>query len=52
MARRKLNKEDIFIVTDTLLHELGYEGFHFKALADQLGVGRSTIYETTVAKKI
>ncbi|WP_078390967.1 TetR/AcrR family transcriptional regulator [Shouchella patagoniensis] len=45
MARRKLNKEDIFIATDGLLHELGYEGFHFKALADQLGVGRSTIYE-------
>ncbi|MFS0786895.1 TetR/AcrR family transcriptional regulator [Shouchella sp. 1P09AA] len=45
MARRKLNKEDIFAATDTLLHESGYEGFHFKPLASMLEVGRSTIYE-------
>ncbi len=45
MAKRKLNKEDIFAATDALLTESGYEGFHFKPLAMLLDVGRSTIYE-------
>ncbi|GAF13868.1 fatty acid degradation regulator YsiA, TetR family [Bacillus sp. JCM 19045] len=45
MAKRKLNKEDIFVATDSLLAEVGYEGFHFKPLAEKLHVGRSTIYE-------
>lgn len=45
MAKRKLNKEDIFVATDSLLVEVGYEGFHFKPLAEKLKVGRSTIYE-------
>ncbi|MFS1519294.1 TetR/AcrR family transcriptional regulator [Bacillus sp. SM2101] len=46
MGRKKrIEKKDLFESTRKLLIEKGYEGFHFKALAEQLSVGRSTIYE-------
>ncbi|MGD7045180.1 TetR/AcrR family transcriptional regulator [Jeotgalibacillus proteolyticus] len=46
MARqRKMVIEDLLKATEELLLEKGYEGFHFKALADKLDVARSTIYE-------
>lgn len=51
MARRKLNEEDIMAVTEALLLEKGYEGFHFRLLADKLNVGRSTIYEYYMSKE-
>ncbi|WP_066172834.1 TetR/AcrR family transcriptional regulator [Bacillus marinisedimentorum] len=45
MARKKLEHQELMKVTEALLLEKGYDGFHFKALAEQLNIGRSTIYE-------
>ncbi|TFD97682.1 TetR/AcrR family transcriptional regulator [Jeotgalibacillus sp. R-1-5s-1] len=46
MARqRKMDMEELMEATENLLLEKGYEGFHFKALSENLNVARSTIYE-------
>lgn len=42
---RKVEKRELMAATEELLLEKGYRGFHFKELAEKLGVGRSTIYE-------
>ena len=45
MARRKVNEIQILSAAEELLLERGYDGFHFRALADRLSIGRSTLYE-------
>ncbi len=45
MARKKLGHQELMKETEALLLEKGYDGFHFKELAEQLNIGRSTIYE-------
>jgi AcrR family transcriptional regulator len=46
MARlRSINQQELMKATEELLLEKGYDGLHFKLLAERLGVGRSTIYE-------
>jgi AcrR family transcriptional regulator len=46
MARlRSINEQELMKATEELLLEKGYDGLHFKLLAERLGVGRSTIYE-------
>ncbi|WP_164491680.1 TetR/AcrR family transcriptional regulator [Staphylospora marina] len=45
MARKKVDMRELFDATGQLLLERGYGGFHFGALSERLGVGRSTIYE-------
>lgn len=46
MAReRKFSTDDLFLATKQLLLQLGYEGFTFSHLADQLEVARGTIYK-------
>ncbi len=51
MARRKVDKQELFAVTEALLLERGYNGFHFGVLSERLGVGRSTIYEYYSSKE-
>lgn len=50
MARRKLTNAELMSATEVLLLERGYDGFHFKLLAERLNVGRSTIYEYYASK--
>ena len=45
MARQKLHIDELYEVSGKILVEKGYAGFHFKLVADQLNVSRSTIYE-------
>ncbi len=46
MARKKsIDRHELMRATEKLLVETGYDGFHFRLLAEKLGVGRSTIYE-------
>lgn len=45
MARKKVDERELLAATEELLLERGYNGFHFGALSEKLGVGRSTIYE-------
>ncbi|OEF95712.1 TetR/AcrR family transcriptional regulator [Desulfuribacillus alkaliarsenatis] len=45
MARKKTNQLEIFQATEQLLIRYGYHSFQFKLLADQLEIGRSTLYE-------
>ncbi|MBM7649841.1 AcrR family transcriptional regulator [Bacillus ectoiniformans] len=46
MARKKkLDEQELFLATEKLLVKKGYDGFHFKALSEELEVARSTIYE-------
>lgn len=46
MGRKKaLSKQDIFTVTGKLLREEGLHAIHFKRLALELDVSRSTLYE-------
>lgn len=46
MAReRKFSTDELFQLTKKYLLELGYEGFTFSHLAEQLGVSRGTIYK-------
>ncbi|MBG9567693.1 TetR/AcrR family transcriptional regulator [Brevibacillus agri] len=45
MARQKLHIDKLYEVSGKILVEKGYAGFHFKLVADQLNVSRSTIYE-------
>lgn len=45
MARRKVDERNILSAAEELLLEKGYEGFHFRALAERLSIGRSTLYE-------
>lgn len=42
--KRSLDHIELFAETEKLVLEKGYTGFHFKALAERLGVARSTIY--------
>ncbi|GEL09221.1 TetR/AcrR family transcriptional regulator [Salisediminibacterium halotolerans] len=42
--KRSINQIELFAETEKLVLEKGYNGFHFKALAERLGVARSTIY--------
>ncbi len=51
MARRKVNKQQLLMATEELLLERGYNGFHFRALAEKLKIGRSTIYEYYSSKE-
>lgn len=45
MSRKKtIDPVDLFTATEELILEQGYSRFHFKALAEKLGVARSTIY--------
>ncbi|MCR6105243.1 TetR/AcrR family transcriptional regulator [Salipaludibacillus agaradhaerens] len=45
MSRQKtIDQTQLFYETEQLILEAGYTGFHFKALAERLGVARSTIY--------
>lgn len=41
---RTIDKSRLFHETEQLILSSGYAGFHFKALAERLGVARSTIY--------
>ncbi|MGN1402399.1 MAG: TetR/AcrR family transcriptional regulator [Bacillus sp. (in: firmicutes)] len=46
MARKKtLERHDLMAATEKLLLEKGYSAFHFRLLAEELNVGRSTIYD-------
>jgi AcrR family transcriptional regulator len=45
MGKKKLDKQQLFLATEELLLERGYNGFHFRALSEKLKVGRSTIYD-------
>ncbi|WP_173916360.1 TetR/AcrR family transcriptional regulator [Halobacillus sp. Marseille-Q1614] len=46
MGRKKLlTKKELFDATGELLRTEGIHGLHFKKLADELQVGRSTLYE-------
>lgn len=46
MARKKkIDHQELMIETEKLLLETGYDSFHFRLLAERLGVGRSTLYE-------
>lgn len=46
MARKKkIDHKELMIETEKLLLETGYDSFHFRLLAERLGVGRSTLYE-------
>lgn len=45
MAKQKMNIDELYAATGKILVEKGYAGFHFKLVADQLNVSRSTIYE-------
>lgn len=46
MARKKsVDHHELMMETEKLLLEFGYDSFHFRLLAERLGVGRSTIYE-------
>ncbi|WP_082234053.1 TetR/AcrR family transcriptional regulator [Halobacillus massiliensis] len=46
MGRKKLlTKKELFNATGELLLKEGIHGFHFKKLAEELEVGRSTLYE-------
>lgn len=51
MARRKVNEQQLLMATEELLLERGYNGFHFRALAEKLKIGRSTIYEYYSSKE-
>lgn len=51
MAKRKIEFQDLMAETEKLLLEKGYDGFHFKLLADRLNVARSTIYEYYASKE-
>ncbi|WP_416148453.1 TetR/AcrR family transcriptional regulator [Salipaludibacillus sp. HK11] len=45
MSRKKtIDQAQLFHETEQLVLKSGYAGFHFKALAERLGVARSTIY--------
>ncbi|ADH98028.1 TetR/AcrR family transcriptional regulator [Salisediminibacterium selenitireducens] len=45
MSRKKtIDRVDLYTATEELILEEGYSSFHFKALAERLGVARSTIY--------
>jgi AcrR family transcriptional regulator len=45
MSRQKtIDQTQLFYETEQLILKAGYTGFHFKALAERLGVARSTIY--------
>jgi AcrR family transcriptional regulator len=45
MSRKKtIDEAQLFQETEKLIMESGYAEFHFKALAERLGVARSTIY--------
>lgn len=46
MARKKkIEHHELIAATEKLLIEKGYNAFNFSLLAQQLGVGRSTLYE-------
>lgn len=45
MAKKKINPQELLDAAEELLLERGYSGFHFGALSEKLGIGRSTIYE-------
>ncbi|TCP30904.1 TetR family transcriptional regulator [Scopulibacillus darangshiensis] len=51
MAKRKIDFQDLMAETERLLLEKGYDGFHFKLLANRLNVARSTIYEYYASKE-
>lgn len=51
MARRKVDEGELLVAAEELLLERGYSGFHFGALSEKLGVGRSTIYEYYSSKE-
>ncbi|MFC4711753.1 TetR/AcrR family transcriptional regulator [Planococcus dechangensis] len=43
--KRKINKLELFQSTEKLLLIYGYDQFHFKILAKELNVARSTVYD-------
>ena len=46
MARKKrVDFQELMSATEKILMEKGYTAFHFRLLAEELGVGRSTIYD-------
>jgi len=51
VAKRKVNESDILAAAEALLIEKGYDGFHFRALAERLSIGRSTLYEYFASKE-
>lgn len=50
MTRKKLERQELLILTEKLLLEQGYGGFNFSVLSKMLGVGRSTMYEYYASK--
>jgi len=49
--KRKVDIQELMAVTENMLLEKGYEAFHFKALAEELNIGRSTLYEYFSSKE-
>ena len=49
--KRTINQAELFHETERLILESGYNGFHFKALGERLGVARSTIYNYYTKKE-
>ncbi|PRO65962.1 TetR/AcrR family transcriptional regulator [Alkalicoccus urumqiensis] len=47
-----ITEQQLFQAAESLLLEAGYAGFHFKALAEKLGVARSTIYNYYPKKEV
>ncbi len=46
MARKKIiDHQELMSATEKILVEKGYDAFHFRLLAEELNVGRSTIYD-------
>jgi AcrR family transcriptional regulator len=43
--KRRVDPVELLKQTEKLLMEVGYPSFHFRLLAERLGVARSTIYE-------
>lgn len=43
--KQKISKQELFQATEKLILKQGYDQFHFKVLAEELNVARSTVYQ-------